>query len=55
LVRFADRWALYDASDVPSRVIGFEQIAEYLRGPATSRRKRSNPPKGGEKRDRNAR
>jgi hypothetical protein len=36
LVRFADRWALYDVTDVPSRVIPFAQIADILRRPPES-------------------
>jgi WD40 repeat protein len=31
LVRFADRWALYDVTDVPSRIIPFAQIADILK------------------------
>jgi WD40 repeat protein len=33
IVRFADRWALYDVTDVPGRVVPFERVAEILRRP----------------------
>jgi WD40 repeat protein len=44
IVRFADRWALYDVTDVPSRVVPFERVAEILRRPSATAGPPSKPP-----------